>query len=226
MGYMVEAAITPKAAAKLLITGEIDLSANWALNSAKRVLDELLLISIDDFLSIVDCNNYGDIADIKQIPQFGRIETVMCVPSFFVQKGEICADYPQLGFFLKKDINASLLAKTKFGENHGKAASILGIARCVDRRICPSALSRAFCSFSTEQQRELIVRLFFRIPIIQILLKASTQSQINGYAPMTQLKESTMRRRSQCLRAIFRTLEEYQNQNLNARIANIVWEDS
>ena len=56
---MVEAIITPKAAAKLLIAGEIDLSANWTLNSAKRVLDELLLISIDDFLSIVDCNNYG-----------------------------------------------------------------------------------------------------------------------------------------------------------------------
>lgn len=226
MGYMVEAAITPSAAAKLLISGEIDISTNWTLNTAKRVLDELLLMSIDDFINIVDLNSYGDIADIKAIPQFGKIDTVMRVPSFFVQKGETCTDYPQMGFFLKEDINATLLAKTKFGENHGKAASILGIARCVDRRICPSALSRAFCSYSREQQRELVVRLFFRIPIIQILLKASAQLQVNGYAPMAQLKKSTMRRRSQCLRAILRTLGEYQNQNLNERIANIVWEDS
>ena len=223
---MVEATITPRAAAKLLISGEIDISANWTFNTAKRILDELLLLTVDDLLSIVDRNNYGDIADIKSIPQFGKIETVMCVPLFFVQKGEACTDYPQMGFFLKKDITASLAAKTKFGENHGKAASVLGIARCVDRRICPSGLSRAFCSYSNEQQRELVVRLFFKIPIIQILLKASAQSQINGYAPMTQLKDSTMKRRSQCIRAILRTLNEYKNPDLNTRISNIVWEDN
>lgn len=225
MDFSVQTSITSKAAAKLLISGEINIEGTWASNSARKVLDEILSLSIDDILKIIDCNNYGDVADVKNIPQFGKIETVINVPSYFVDNGNCCADYPQLGFFLKQDVNATLIANTKFGENHGKAASILGIVNCVHTRIVPSALTYSFVELNQNQKEEIIKRLLFRIPVVQIILYSAKNGKVNGYDAMAQLMESTKRRRSQCLRAIFRTLKDFNNVNLSARIDNIVWED-
>lgn len=225
MDFSVQAYITPKATAKLILSGEINVEGSWTSNSAQKVLNEILTLSIDDILKIVDSNQYGKVADVRDIPQFGKIDTIINVPSYFVDNGNCCADYPQLGFFLKKDAMATLVANTKFGENHGKAASILGIASCVHRRIIPSALTYAFTDMNYEQKEEIIRRLLFRIPIVQIILHAANNGIVNGYDSMTQLMDSTRRRRSQCLRAIFRILKEYNNADLSARIDNIVWED-
>lgn len=225
MDFSVQASITPSAAAKLLISGEIDIEGAWTATASQKVLDELLALSIDDILKIIDCHHYGLVADIKNIPQFGKIETILNVPSYFVDTGNCCADYPQLGFFLKPDVTATLAANTKFGENHGKAASILGIANCVHKRIIPSALTYIFANLEHDQKEEIIKRLLFRIPIVQIILFSAKSGKVNGYDPMSQLMESTKRRRSQCLRAIFRILKEYNNTDLTARIDNIVWED-
>lgn len=225
MGFSIKAAITPKAAARLLISGEIDLTEKWLVDDAQKVFDELLSMSVGEFLQIADSNHYGDIADIKFIPQFGKIETLIKVPSCFVDNGKSSLDYPQLGFYLKNDIDATLAANTKFGENHGKATSILGITSCINKRIIPSALTFAFLAYDTQQQDQIIKRLFFRIPIVQIILKQAAIGTFNGHLPMEHLKESTMHRRSQCLRAIFKWSREFQNDSLNARIENIVWED-
>lgn len=225
MDFSVQASISPSAAAKLLISGEIDIQEIWPLSAAQKVLEAVLRLSIDDFLSIIDENPYGSVADIKSIPQFGKFETVLNVPSYFVENGSCCADYPQLGFFLKPDVSATLAANTKFGENHGKAASILGVSSCVHQRIIPSALTYAFVNLDHDQKEEIIRRLLFRVPVVQIILSSAKAGRVNGYAPMSQLMGSTKRRRGQCLRAIFRSLKEYDHTKLSARIDNIVWED-
>ena len=225
MDFSVQASITPSAAAKLLISGEIDVEGAWDPNAASKVIDALLVLSIDDILKIIDCHQYGEIADIKKIPQFGKIETVLHVPSYFVDNGNCCADYPQLGFYLKPDVTATLAANTKFGENHGKAASLLGIANCVHKRIIPSTLTYAFVNLDHDRKEEVVKRLLFRIPVVQIILFSAKTGKVNGYDPMSQLMESTKRRRSQCLRAIFKILREYNNADLVARIDNVVWED-
>lgn len=225
MNFSVQASITPTVAAKLLISNDIAIDESWAPTSARKVLDALSLLQIDDFLQIIDSNHYGKIADIKSIPQFGRIETICNVPSYFMDSGSDCVDYPQLGFYLKQDASATLAANTKFGENHGKAASILGIANCVNKRIVPSALTYAFASLAPCEKDETIKRLLFRIPIVQIILHTAKDGKVNGFSSMSQLMESTQRRRSQCLRLIFRVLKEYNHSELTTRIDNVVWED-
>ena len=225
MVYSVNTSITPRAAAKLLISNELDIGINVSYDTATKILDELLKLSIEECLAIIDFHNYGNIADVKYIPQFGRIDTIIRVPYYFVNISYSNVDYAQLGFFLKPDVNASLGATTKFGENHGKAASILGITSCANKRIAPSALTRAFCSYDNENQNKILLRLFFRIPIIQIILKEASLGKYNGYIPMQSLMASTKQRRSQSLRAIFKSMWSYQNKELNNRINNIVWEE-
>lgn len=226
MAYWVNATITPKAAARLLISNEIDLSGTWDLSTSENIVTALIDLSIEEILHMIDCHPYGEIADYKYIPQFGKIDTIIRVPHYFKHEGKTCADYPQMGFYLKHDVNASLGANTKFGENYGKAAALLGIARCINKRFIPSSLTRYFCSLQQDKQIEVIRKLMFRIPIIQILLSNSKTEPVNGFAPMSQLKPSTMQRRSQCIRTIFSELETFDNLDLSSRIRNILWINS
>lgn len=225
MSYSVSASITPAAAARLIISGGIDLTVFWTPKATEKVFDELLNIPIEEILQIIDHNKYGSVADVKYIPQFGKSETLIRVPQYFGQTGCSLADYAQMGFFLKQDTNAKLDANIKFGENHGKGAALLGIVNCVDKRIVPSSLSNEFCLLDSSTQRAVITRLFFRIPIVQIILKAAKDTQCNGFSSMSQLKESTRHRRSQCLRAIFKQLDAIPSDSLNKRLENIIWED-
>lgn len=223
MSHIVDASITPKAAARLLVSGEINLNTNWTQDVAINMLNEILELPMSCILYIVDHNIYGEVADIKYIPQFGKLDNVLRVPYYFIDKGQPCADYPQMGLYLKNDINATLDANTKFGENHGKAASLLSIVNFRNKRFIPSPLSNAFCTLAYEQQKQVAEKLLFKIPIVQIILK-SAKAPVNGYASMCQLKESTRCRRSQCLRSIFKIMQSYNNPDLNLRVNNIIWD--
>ena len=223
MGYSVTMPITPHAAAKLLISGEIDASAEIPNAMAHRILDEIINLSIEECLAIIDMNQYGDIAEVRYIPQFGKIETVFRVPYYFSVTGQPIADFPQIGFYLKQDVNASLGANTKFGENHGKVASLIGITSCVECKIVPSAFTYAFCSYDETKQREIAAKLFLRIPIIQIILKNATKGKFNGYSCMCTKSESTLRRRGFSIKAILNFLSSLDNDDLINRINNIYW---
>ncbi len=226
MRYSVATSITPRAAAKMLISNEIDISSDIPYSEALKILDELRTLTVEECLSIVDFNNYGTVADIKHIPQFSKIEKLFRVPLYFIESGQMSVDYPQLGFYLKLDINASLVSNIKYGENHGKTTAILGLIDCNNTRFIPSAFTSAFCSFDEDKQREIMLRLFFRVPVVQIILKAAAVDKVNGFLPMMALKESTRLRRSYSIRAIFKQLLLYDHSELNHRIENIVWEDN
>lgn len=223
MKYNILAKITPSAAVKLLITNEMDLSYFNLDNQINQIWDSLLEISVDEILSIIDNLQICEVAVAKDIPQFGRLDTIDKVPFYFEDSSSLQADYAQLGFYLKKDINATLGANTKFGENHGKGASLLGIVKCKNKKIVPSMLTFSFCELSKEKRYKVLVLLMFRIPIIQILLKISKKRQIDGFGPMVLLSESTKKRRSQCVRKILSILKTLDSQELNERLENILW---
>lgn len=226
MAYPIRASITPKAAAKIIISGELDLDEQWGIDEATLVLDEIAALQVSECLSVVDSHMHCKTADVKYIPQFGKIEKIMEVPLCFKEMGTSSVDYPQLGFFLKKDVMAKLDANTKFGENYGKGAAMLGLVNCKSNRIVPSCLTQAYCELPYDKQKNLIQKLYFRIPIIQILLSASKYGETNGFSPMTLLKESTKKRRGQSVRGILGVLKELGSSELTERIDKIIWETS
>ena len=168
MSYSVQTQVSIRAAAKLFISGEMDLYQNYPLQITEKILLEILDLSIDEILNIVDNNLYGTVADMKYIPQCGKLENVIKVPHYFMDNGTACADYSQIGFYLKQDIKSSLVANVKFGETHGKAASFLGIVECENKKICPSSFTYAFCSLDTDQQNELLVNYYLEYPSFKL----------------------------------------------------------
>lgn len=223
MGKNVFATISPHGAVRLLLCNEIDLTNSWSFSQSQSVLDSLLAMSIDELLAIVDSTE-PDYFDTANIPQFGSIESLIRVPSIIVESGCGRMNYAELGLRLKNDVTAKLDANIKFGENHGKGASLLGLVNCIDRRFSLSSLSNGFNQIAdSTKQRDVVLRLFFRIPLVQAILKSAKKGTTNGYDYMTGFTESTKKRRGQCLRAIFRDLKELNNKDLDTRLNNIIW---
>lgn len=225
MNRCINAFLTPRVAASLLISREITFSEPFSSDMCRSIFSELKKMSIQELLQIIDCHHYGLIADVKYIPQFGKISTVIKVPDYFAKHSHICADYAQLGFYLKQDVHASLEANIKFGENHGKTAALLGIINCNKSRFEPSVFTSFFSNLTPEDKEQIIFKLLFRIPIIQILLNQAKDHPFNGYSPMNHLSKSTRQRRAANIKAILNHLKSFNDDDLIRRINNIYWKE-
>lgn len=225
MDYVLSVLVTPKTAANLVLSNEIDVNCLCGKQDSKIILDAIAEMEVRDILKVIDFSATRDRIDVTNIPQFGNKKCLMKVPSILSQKSSCGINYAQLGFGLKQDPDASTDANTKFGENHGKAASILGIAKVENGRFFSTPLGEGFSNIVEEQSKEhILTYLYFRIPIVQIILKEAKDKTVNGYEFMSGITATTKERRGQCLRAIFRQMLLLDDSELNGRIRNIIWE--
>ncbi len=214
---------TPKGAARLLLLNDVCLTEAWTFDQASAILDALQQLKISEILCLIDGTPADRYIGSADIPQFGSIEALIQVPELVYHSGQL--NYPQLGFALKKDMNAKLEANIKFGENHGKGATLLGLTDCVDGKFVSSALTNVFVnSFDYQSKQRIVEKLCFRIPLIQLLLRKAKDEVLNGYSFMGSLSVSTKKRRSQCIRRIFRSFSAYDDEQLTSRLHNIKWE--
>lgn len=222
MGYTVPVNITTRAAARLILSDDVDLSEKWSIDQSREVLFSILNFPTEEILEMIDRDKHPFI-EPATIPQFGNTESLMQVPQILLQDGNSSLDYPQLGFKLKKDLFAKMDANTKYGETYGKGAALLGIAMLKDGKFFASSLSKGFCAEEKATQNKLLTLLFFRIPIVKAILGVAKDQAVNGYSLMPDMATSTMKRRGQCLRAIFRELDALGDEELSRRIKNIIW---
>ena len=222
--YTINAKITPKSAVRLLIMNEIAIDGYWQAIQAEKLLNELGNMSIAELLKIIDFIEPLEQVDSLSLPQFGSLKTLIRVPEIMIVTGMDGLSYSQLGFYLKNDVTAKQMAIAKYGETHGKGVCQLGIAQCQDSKIHFGVLTNAFHAIPDENKKLRLAKLLcFRIPIVQTLLNQARNNVINGFSPMSHLKESTQIRRAICIKMIFRELLTLQDHELSKRINNIYW---
>lgn len=222
---MINASITPKAAVRLLISNELDIRGYWETEQAERLLDELYDTRVDELLRVIDCMEPLMQVDSITLPQFGSIDTLIRVPEVLASTGIDGLSYGQLGFYLKNDSGDTYTTIYKFGENHGKGASLLGVTVCENHKIYFGALTNTFYGIGDKaKQYALMQKLFFRIPLIQTLLHQAKDGRVNGYAPMRVESQKTKKRRGSCARTILKELHTLGNETLDQRINNIYWD--
>ncbi len=220
----IPAEIAPYTAAKLILLDEVQLSNSLSLEKSRTVIDALAALSVEEIINIIDRTDVRYYTT-DDIPQFGSIASLIKVPELVLKAGSAGLNYAQLGFELKNDVYAKMDANIKFGENHGKGAALLGLVRLNAGRCFFSSLTTGFCDIKNDKEKSAVIhRLLFRIPIVQAILKETKNGYTNGYKFMKGMKESTQKRRGQCMRAIFRELESWNNSFLSDRISNISWE--
>ena len=210
-------------ATKLMIINEIDSNLSLDRKDATIILENLIHSDISDFLRLFDYYALINDIDIATVPQFGSREMLIKAVDIISDMGACGINCAQLGFRLKQDPEATIGANTKFGENHGKAAMILGLAKYERNKFYISVLGEAFCRVDEEKKDSVLTYLFLKVPIIQLLLQSAKAGEINAYDYMIDMKESTRTRRGQCLRKILRKLSELENDELKGRINNIKW---
>ena len=224
MEKTVSAQIPITTAARLFVSNEISFDTEMPLEQYTEIIKAIGGLEASVLLQIADHASNCHI-ESDGIPQFGSIEALISVPKILMKQGGCPLNYAQLGFKLKNDLNAKLEANIKFGENHGKGATQIGLVQCMNGMFSLTPIGKAFCCIDdSEIQTEIVCKLFFRIPVVQQILRFSKDIPYNGFLSMQSLGDSTKKRRSQCLRRIFATMRTLGNPEINARIENIIWE--
>ena len=152
--------------------------------------------------------------EVSNVPQFGNCESVKSIPEILSTVGTCGMNYTQLGYKLKQDVNSTAEANMKYGENHGKAACVLGIARVEGGRFYSTVMGEGFQRVGKEDRDHLLTYLYFKIPIVQNLICKAQKGVVNGYDLMPEMKISTQKRRGQCLRSILKKMYELSEQRL------------
>lgn len=221
MDCFINVSATDKGVAKLVLLGDLDLTKEWGIDKSEKVLYAFRNLDMREVLGLIDSTPERTI-EADFIPQFGSKESLMKVPMLVLNSGRL--NYGQLGFALKQDLDSSITANIKFGENHGKGASLLGLVNCSKGTFTPSSLTNGFVLINDYSvKEEIVIKLFLRIPIIQELLKKAKDETINGFSEMEVLTLSTKKRRGQCIRAIIKDLYSLGDIHLNKRLDNIFW---
>ena len=224
MSCLINAKISSKAAVRLLVMNEIDISYYWQTKQAEALLEELYYTDVSELLRIIDFIDPQTSFDSSTIPQFGSLKTLIRIPETMISKGIDGLSYTQLGFFLKEDIKAKPSANAKYGETHGKGACQLGLAECKKGKIHFGALTNAFNSIHDQNRQLRIAKLLcFRIPVVQTLLNRARDEKVNGFNLISFLEESTQQRRAICIKMILKELKTLENADLSKRIDNIYW---
>lgn len=104
-------------------------------------------------------------------------------------------------------------AAEKYGQNHGNLAMQLGLAATakMERKTvyCPTPLTAKYCQLDQTKKMELLQRLCFRIPIIQIAVTSETPIiTIDECLQKILAKSTFMRRRSNVLEVLAFALGE------------------
>ncbi len=220
----IDVKLSARVIAKLILMDEIELDDSWDLSDTQNVLRELYSIKVDEILALVDSKIVAPQLDPERVPQFGKVETIASVPTVFLEKKTLEISFSQLGFELKKDPNSNRSANYKFGENHGKAAAFLGLAVCEGDHVFRSALSYAFSLIHDEEtKKNILMKLCFRVPSVQLLLNQAKTQKVNGYDHLSLLSETTQIRRSSSIRTLLKQLRTLNDDGLKSRLDNIVW---
>lgn len=205
--------------------GSLLLNGTWPDGQAESFLQMVLETPYEDLLKIIDQLEHTTPLDTEHIPQFADTVQIDSTVQILVGCCESHLHYADLGYYLlREERNHSAYAK--YGENHGKGASLLGLACNVPGEFACSVLTQAYTNIAdAEIRRQLRCKLYLRIPLLQDLLYRAKTEEYNGYDSMRMLMLSTMRRRGQSPRKLFKELYATGNIELQKRIDRIFWQE-
>ena len=168
----------------------------------KILIDVLKRVSIEDIINIIETNR-EKIAKITpaNIPQFSSIDSINDVLDYVNSSNEVT--YELIGYYINKDAKKG--AQTKYGENHYKTASSIGLTTS-EKPFENTALGKKYMTMQTEEKIALRNKLFLLVPIVQQIL---IDARYRVVQPMNILNlylsaSTSLRRRSNV-----RTMVEY-----------------
>ena len=167
-------------------------------NKILELFEVIYTSTLDEIIECLASTQYEEPITPDNIPQFSSINDI-CHSADRLVKLDSFLSYKDLGIYLGEGKKKSDLANKKFGENHGKAATLLDLANLerYDKVLgfTQTPFSKVFCTLPENQRRLMLARLSLRIPIIRKLLVDAHDSDVHMADYMIILSASTRTRR-------------------------------
>lgn len=219
---VIENRIEPEAIATQFLTDQIqidyfsecedELSKPETTIAMHRVIEALNSLSVDQIRSLLKNCGYLKEVSAASIPQYSSFAlAAMCVPDVLISS-DTALSFRELGYKIYPG-SKSDTAADKFGENHGKFATLIGLARVTKKNnhkaFAPSSLTDLFCKIEQTEKMDLLQRLCFRIPIIQhAVITSNPQKVIDKYLQQLLSTTTANRRRTNVMEVLAFALGE------------------
>ena len=192
------------------------LSANYQTVEKEKcitiLINSLLSTSISRIRSLLLSEPFTNEISAANIPQFSNFATAVIYLPELLLVSNTPLTYREMGYLLFSDTKSDVAAE-KYGQNHGNLAMQLGLASIKKHNYknvyVPTPLTAQYCKLEQDKKMELLQRLCFRIPIIQIAAKSETPVNIiEEYLQKKLAKSTYIRRRSNVLEVLAFALGE------------------
>jgi len=171
------------------------------------------------------CNNENAIKCIEpnNIPQFSNADLLPKVVNIVANSSEL-RNFADVGYFLT-DAETKLVAQRKFGENHYKLASQLGLVLPISHHFGLTSLGEMYYSETDDKKKSIIAKkLAWRIPIIQYSILQASKDECDLHSLLLKyLSESTAVRRRSNIFTLLNWINDSSGFSLQHVINNIVW---
>lgn len=195
------------------LTGKLDLdflSANYETAEKEKcivaLIDVLINTPISKIKSLLLSEEITTEVSATNIPQFSNFASAVIYLPELLLASHVPLTYRELGYSLFYETKSDGAAE-KYGQNHGNLAMQLGLASIVKKGnrkgFCATPLTVQYCQLEQSKKMELLQRLCFRIPIIQIAARSETPVYtIDEFLQKTLAKSTYMRRKANVLEVL------------------------
>lgn len=195
-------------------------------DSANDLLSALRDVTIGEIFSIIDHAKALRAVEVSTISQFSTLDNATYnLLAALVDKPKMT--FREIGTVLDNGASKSEVAQRKYGENHSKLAAVLDLVWINDspdgKVVTLSPVGRQLLSMKREDQRAIIQRLFFRIPVIQHLFKETSKNEIfiREKLKAANLKDSTNKRRRDSIFLIVQEIGASTEEGVYERVSKI-----
>ena len=174
------------------------------VNEAVSILYALSKLSLDDILSYMrNCEENWSFVS-ADIPQFSSFADCFAVVDKLIRSGLDGVSFSQMGFFLR-NTQRKKGADCKYGENHSKCASMMGL--CItDKGVWINSFGVAYEKLDEGLKASLQPKLCLGIKLIRgYFLDGESQTFLEE--AMNTLSDSTRKRRLPNIRTLIETVK-------------------
>lgn len=181
-------------------------------NNSKMYIKEILKANKNEWLSFAKGIANSVVITQQNIPQFSNMNDATAnVVSVILRNGNDGFSFQRIGkYLLPKGKKTG--AYTKYGENHSKFASLLGLTLIHEdnktKRVYVTEFGKAFNSITDNEKKDVVSKLLLLIPYINKIIFLNEEIDIKEDLKK-YLSSSTAVRRGSNINTIIKYLREY-----------------
>lgn len=193
------------------------------VQDALDYISDVIAIPYDKFLEHIKNDlNYITVLS-SDVPQFSSLDSATYkICEILGSRQEQGYTFEEIGQMLLPERSADTVANKKYGENHVKTATDLGLCFYYKGRYYISAIGRVFSQLNLYQKDQLLSRLTLRNHLVySVVHHALNGLNVDVASEISFLAESTVKRRKNNCLILIRLMDHNKDMNVDHILSKI-----